>query len=121
MSSLNQQSIQIDEGAPTPNRRKRPVRAGVIVSLVFHTTAIVALIVVPYLIWLWMLSKSAIDEPQITIIAEVEQPHPEERTPRPVRVVTDVNQVTATPVREKIQEYKEESDRRPDDEGPRRV
>lgn len=115
MSSVNGTHWELDTSGPLPRRQRRAVRAGVIFSLVFHTTALIALIAVPYLLWLWQLTK-AFDQQAITIVARVEEQPAQPAPPPEVRVVTTVDQVTPESLEARLNEEIEKANARPLDD-----
>lgn len=108
--------LQVDTSAGTPRRRRQPLLTGVVASFCLHTCVLVALLVVPYLIWLRMWGSSPQSEPQLTIVAAIEELQSEQ----PPAPVIEVNAEPSPPTEEfvdrLINKKIEEADQHPDQE-----
>ena len=108
--------LQVDTSAGTAQKRERPLVSGVVASFCLHVSVVVALIVVPYLVWLWGLANSLQNEPQITIIATVEEEQPEQPPAPVVEVNAEASPPTEVLVDKLVNKKIDEANQRPDDE-----
>ncbi len=99
------QDIQIDTSAELAAPRRRPFFVGVSVSVGFHVLLVLAILIVPQVLWLWFNLPTSFDPNSITVVstidpnedARVDEPPP----PVPVRIVTHVDEVTGDMVLDK--------------------
>jgi hypothetical protein len=109
-------SIQVDRSAAAARGRKRPLVSGVVASFCVHLSAVVALIVVPYLVWLWTLANSMPKEPQITIVAAVAEEKPEQPPAPVVEVNAEASPPTEVLVDKLVDKKIDEANQRPEEE-----
>ena len=109
-------SLQVDTSEIAAHKRKRPFVSGVVASVCLHVSAVVALIVIPYLVWLWTLANSLQDDPQITIVATIEEEQSEQPPAPAIEMSTEASPATEVHIRKLINKRVEQATQRPEEE-----